>query len=156
MASSARSHLNQVRKTVSEAFTFADTMAIAPELAELLAQVARCKVALGMAGSITVKRAQDAAGESVSARAGIDVGPISAADLDAMHTALQDTNRAPNADHKVEGLLKLMQSKPAVVTARVRGCFRHAEFAPCIAWIWTQCIFSLTYVWVGGESCWSA
>lgn len=114
MPSAARKRLGSLRQIIRDRFDFDPDAAIAPQIANCLGQAARCLSALGFAGKIKVKRAQDATGGSrYQLGIGVDIEPISAANLNSLHAALSNPNRPDSDDPQTESLLRTLTSLSA-------------------------------------------
>lgn len=114
LPSLARQRMADLRRDLRKTFDFGSAMAIAPQLAWQLGRVARCCQALGFGAKIAVQRAQDANGGSrYQLGLGVDIQPLTAAQLDALHAARTAQNRLPADSQEIETLIRSMQSKPA-------------------------------------------
>lgn len=131
IASGQKEGVNQRRARLRAGFTFAPETSMAPQMAAALDVVARFRSALGLAGKIAINRAQDDNGGSRHELGlGVEIAPIAAAELDAMHAKLSAAARpaAPN-DAAIHALLASVTSRPAAADPEGSWLFRACGLA---------------------------
>jgi hypothetical protein len=115
LSSTERARQEALRTRLNGSFDFGVDDFIAPMLAEALDRVARCRAAL-LGGALTTRqvlRAQDPAGGSrYELGLGIDLQPLTASERTALRTALLDSDRVPDPNVGIEGLLRKMAALP--------------------------------------------
>jgi hypothetical protein len=116
LSTAQRQALEAERLVLRAGFAWTQAMAVAPALAETLARVSRVRQLLLAAAvtKIVVKRAFDAAaGSRYELGHGIDIAPLAAAELDAMHAKLQAPGFLEGLPAGDAALLRGMNSRPA-------------------------------------------
>jgi hypothetical protein len=120
LSTAARQALEAERQTLRAGFTWTQAMAVAPVLADALARLSRAlRLLLGAgAANIAIKRAFDpAAGSRYELGHGIDIAPLSAGDLDAMHAKLTSPGFLQGLSADDAALLRGVTSQPAATDA---------------------------------------
>jgi hypothetical protein len=122
-----KKRLDDLRTALRNGYTVTNQIAFAPALAAALDRLARLRAAAGGTGKLTIARAFDpASGSRYELGLGADVEPMSAAQLDAMHTALTGPTPPTSTDTEIAALLPTIQSQPAAADPDGRWLFEAA------------------------------